>query len=140
MKVEANIELIEGGSVKISFIVPPSGLKSLFDNLKGNKKVKVVKEAPDLKTKRLALRALIVAFKDAHPDLHPSPMYMKFYEYWGEASPDGKKIRYEGQKFFSMGKRLATFRGLIKPDELDKMWGEHNKLKANQGQGTLTLS
>ena len=34
----------------------------------------------------------------------------EFYNYWTEKSENGKKMRFEGQKFFDIKKRLTTWK------------------------------
>lgn len=40
---------------------------------------------------------------------YSNEMINDFIEYWTEPDRKKKKMRFEGQKFFSMGRRLATW-------------------------------
>lgn len=137
MNVKADIQLIDGGALKVSFEISPGALKGLLDNLKngGTKKKKVITEAPDLEEKRKRFYLEVKKFQDANPDKHPFPLYVEFNRYWGEASKSGKSIRYDDEKFFDIGRRLLTFRNRVHPDKLGKMWEQHNNRKAGDRSG-----
>jgi predicted transcriptional regulator len=44
-----------------------------------------------------------------NPSKYPKEMYVAFRDYWGEKNKSGKKLRFEKQEFFELGKRLATW-------------------------------
>ena len=51
-------------------------------------------------------------FKNSlHPfvNAYPIPMLEKFYLYWTEKKPKGRKMRFEMQKTFDVGRRLVTW-------------------------------
>lgn len=124
-------------SVHIAFEIPTADFLKFVNILKqAPKPIKVKAEAKpmDLKDRRDLLYAKVRDWQDRNPDKHPSPMLQKFMAYWGEANKTGTMIRYDQEKFFDIGRRLATFRGFVKPDDLNKMWEDHEK---NKQQSTL---
>lgn len=54
-----------------------------------------------------------IDFKDkcrAQISTYGEPMIKAFFNYWSEATPDGKKMRFELQKTFEVSKRLVTWK------------------------------
>jgi hypothetical protein len=47
----------------------------------------------------------IAQFKDKYDP----PLLRRFYEYWGERTQDGKRMKWELEKTWETGKRLATW-------------------------------
>lgn len=58
-----------------------------------------------------------------HHRKYPFGLYNEFYDYWIEASKGGK-MRFEDQKFWSLGKRLKTFWSNI--ENKSKYWAAHD--------------
>lgn len=76
-----------------------------------------------IKSKKQGLYNLIKRYKDNNPDKYPAKIYNDFYKHWGEVSKNGKNIiRYDEQKFFEIGKRLATFWSRLSTEEKSKLW------------------
>lgn len=76
-----------------------------------------------IKSKKQGLYNLIKRYKDNNPDKYPAKIYNDFYRHWGEVSKNGKNIiRYDEQKFFEIGKRLATFWSRLSTEEKSKLW------------------
>jgi hypothetical protein len=44
-----------------------------------------------------------------HKDKYSEAMLSDFIDYWTETDFKGNKMRWQGQKFFEVGKRLATW-------------------------------
>lgn len=44
-----------------------------------------------------------------HSNKYPNELLNEFISYWTEKSPNGKKMRFEAQKFFDVSKRLTTW-------------------------------
>lgn len=44
-----------------------------------------------------------------HSGLYTSEMLNEFYNYWTEMSDNGRKMRFEKEKVFEVGKRLARW-------------------------------
>lgn len=40
---------------------------------------------------------------------YDAKMLNEFIAYWTEPTPSGRKVRFEGQKYFHIGRRLATW-------------------------------
>lgn len=89
----------------------------------------------DIKAKKAKFSSMVKEFDNKNPNLYPMGLYNRFYAYWTEPSRNGKKIRYEQEAFFDMAKRLSTFKNKTTPEEMSKLWEEHN-LKKQQANGT----
>lgn len=71
-------------------------------------------------------------YKTCNEGKYPVKIYNDFYKYWTENN--GKKMKFEDQKFFEIGKRLATFWSRLTNEEKSKLWqAEKDKPKT----GTL---
>lgn len=131
MKITTTTEIEHlGDSVNIKISMTSADFMKFCESIKKAPKtngVTVKTSELDLAGKKMSLFKLIKKFKDDNPGLHPIGLYKQFYAYWSEPSKNGKNIRYEGEKYFELGKRLATFRRNIKPEEMSKLWEEHNK-------------
>ena len=89
-----------------------------------------------IKSKKQSLYNLIKIYKDKNPDKYPVKIYNDFYKHWGEVSKNGKNIiRYDEQKFFEIGKRLATFWSRLSTEEKSKLW----QLEKDKPKTTLLL-
>jgi hypothetical protein len=58
--------------------------------------------------KRIFLKSVVDWIK-TNPNKYPTLMYVEFCEYWIEKSATGKKMRFQGEKFFDLGRRLSTW-------------------------------
>lgn len=115
--------VMKDGFVYLYFKMEPAEFLKMTQALKEQPKKKKEQSAPvDLKDKKDKLYTLIRNWQLAHPGKYPSGMYEEFIRYWGEASKDGKAIRYDKEKFFDIGRRLATSWGRIGPEEKSKLW------------------
>ena len=72
-------------------------------------------------------KANFVASVFEFKEKYSTEMLEEFIEYWIEMSVNGRKMRFEKQKFFSMGRRLATW------ERNNKKW----KNKKNVSAATL---
>lgn len=119
----------EGDFVKLIFKVPLADFLKLVDSLKKvpkpDKKAEIAATV-DLKEKKAKFSSMIKDFASKNPGLHPMGLYNQFYAYWTEPTKNGKKIRYEGETYFDIAKRLATFRRNISEAAMSKLWEEHN--------------
>jgi hypothetical protein len=61
-------------------------------------------------------------YKNENPEKYPAKIYNDFYKWWTES--DGKEMRFENKKnrYFEIGKRLATFWGRLTNEEKSKLW------------------
>lgn len=104
---------------------PHDGKQSLPNNntLDNNKNDKDKANPVEiLKKKKDKLYSDIMAYKKTIPGKYPNELYKKFFVYWSEEHKNGKKIRFDDQEFFNIGKRLATFKNNTSVDELNQMW------------------
>lgn len=62
-----------------------------------------------------------------NPTKYPAGLYEKFIKYWTEPDKKGTRIRYDGEQFFDISKRMSTFKSNTNPQELNQMWVDHNK-------------
>lgn len=46
---------------------------------------------------------------DANPDLLPNAEHKPFFDYWTEANPSTGKMRFQGEKFFDVARRMGTW-------------------------------
>lgn len=58
-----------------------------------------------LANKKEKFKSSLIEFKDKYD----RNMLNDFYSYWTELSKNGKKMRFEGQQFFDVKRRLATW-------------------------------
>ena len=59
----------------------------------------------DINTRKNEFCDTLKSFKE----LYPSTLLTEFYEYWTEAKPGGKKMRFEMEKVFDVSRRLKTW-------------------------------
>ncbi len=86
--------------------LPISGKESLpYNNTNNNKK----KDNKSIFLRKEDFYKEIIAFKNHNPCKYPFGLFDKFFTYWTEENKSKSKMRFEDQKFFDIGKRLATF-------------------------------
>lgn len=88
-------------------------------------KIKKEKKATVLVTSSIEVRKQfflkdIATYKSENEGKYPTSIYNSFYKYWTESN--GKKMKFEDQKFFEIGKRLATFWSRLSTEEKSKLW------------------
>lgn len=44
-----------------------------------------------------------------YKDKYPAEILRRFFDYWSERTPDGKKMKFEMEKTWETGKRLGTW-------------------------------
>lgn len=73
---------------------------------------------------------LLITWEKLHVSKYPKIMYRNFFNYWTEAGSKKKKLilRYEGQEFFEMGKRLATWFSNCNDQDILAQWNADAKL------------
>lgn len=106
--------------------------ESLFFScpLKTEEKTKVIySDAELLEHRKQKFLCKIKTYRSENPDKYPANIYNSFFRWWTESN--GKKMKFEDQKFFEIGKRLATFWSRISTEEKSKLWqAEKDKPKA----------
>lgn len=72
---------------------------------------------------KVAFCKKVIDFVKKNPNKYPKAMYFEFCRHWLEEKENGKKrLRFQKEEFFSMGKRLATWFGNTKDEVLTKFW------------------
>lgn len=51
----------------------------------------------------------LLEFQKQNLEKYPDVLYTKFFSYWTELTQSQKQMRFEGEKYFEVPKRLATF-------------------------------
>lgn len=120
------------GFITISFKTPTASFIRFVEALKNADKgsVKVVTKSGKtilLSEKVNELYLKVKAYQTANPTKYPRKLYAAFMTHWSEPDKNSKAIRYDGEKYFEIGKRLATFKNFTKPEVLSKWWEEHNQ-------------
>lgn len=103
-----------------------------LDNKKDDKATPNQDFSEIIKMKKDKLYYDLKIWEKKNVDKYPGGMLDEFFKYWTEESKDGKTIRYDNEKFFNIGKRLATFKKFTKADELNEMWRIHNEKKGKK--------
>jgi len=67
----------------------------------------------DIKERKTEFKNSLLPFKEKYS----SDLLNKFYNYWTEKSPKGRKMRFEKEKVFDPALRLATWKGRNKNDK-----------------------
>lgn len=57
-------------------------------------------------------------------DEYPKALVTEFFEYWTEVNLNGRKMRFEKEKTFSINRRLATFKKNAKKWNPELLGGE----------------
>lgn len=80
-------------------------------DIKVEKKIvppQVTKEILTYEQRFDAFKWKVQQYKDANPGKYPISFYTNFIRYWTEDNEKKKKMRFEDEKFFDVGRRLAT--------------------------------
>lgn len=109
--------------------LPQPDNNGLHNNSHSNNSIRD-KEAPSLRDKKIVFMKLVIDWGIEHPNKYPKLLYKQFVIYWTEQNLGGKKLklRYEEQKFFDVGRRLATWFSKSQDTDITKMWEEEKKL------------
>lgn len=111
LPVSGKETLLEGGKETLPY------KDSIYNNSNKEK---------DLKTEFLKS---VVEWVKINPGKYPQLMYVEFCEYWIEKSPTGKKMRFQAEKFFDLGRRLSTwFKSEICQKKLPDFWEKEKNL------------
>jgi len=124
--LQAEIEN-EGEFVILKLKMHPADFVKFVTDCGKLKKEKVKTGSISIESKVKDLHEKVANYRAANPGKHPNGLYNEFMKYWVEPDKQSKKIRYDGEKFFDIGKRLATFKSFVKPEQLSKMWEEDQK-------------
>ena len=80
-----------------------------------------------LKDKKDKFFSEIMQFKKQHEGLYPATLYNQFFSYWSETNSIGKMMKKEKERFFEIGKRLATFWKRVSEKDRQKMWFQESQ-------------
>lgn len=117
-------------------VIASDNTQSRVEESKGEKsKVNEKKEEQlDAATKVATIEVRQLIFKERLGRFLLNPysadMLNDFYEYWIEMNPNGKKMRFEMQKVFDVGRRLTTWK--------NKSYNEGMKLNGKFNKPTLS--
>jgi len=90
---------------------------------------KEISPQEQLRQKKISFMKLVIDWGIEHPNKYPKLLYKQFVIYWTEQAISKKiKLRYEDQKFFDVGRRLATWFSKSQDTDITKMWEEEKKL------------
>ena len=128
--LQAEIEN-EDGYVILKLKMHPADFVKFVTDCGKIKKEKVKTEQVDIKLRRDKFLTDIATYKCQNEEKYPTYIYNSFYKHWTESN--GKKMKFEDQKFFEIGKRLATFWSRISTEEKSKLW------QAEKDKPKLTL-
>jgi len=81
-------------------------LDTLIELLTAKKKRTKAPEGP-IKAREDKFISMVMEY---HSSNYPKSMLVKFYEYWTERGPRDRKMRFEKQTSFDIGRRLARWK------------------------------
>ncbi len=70
----------------------------------------------------------VITWNDTNPRKYPKLMLVEFVKYWIETTKNKKSIRYEKEKFFEIGKRLATWFSRASDKDIATGWEQEDKI------------
>ena len=113
--------VLKDSSITVSKSNPLEGFETLLKHYGMVPKVEVETESEfevEVKDEK-EVRALKFASSVKEFNKYDLKMLEAFISYWTESRPTGKKLRFEAQTFFDIGKRLATWSNREKPEKDD---------------------
>ena len=81
------------------------------------------KKEKNIVERKALFKQSIIDFQKDNPTKYPKELYKDFYQYWTEHGDNDKKMRFEKQKSFGLGRRLATW----SKNDFNKYQKENNK-------------
>jgi hypothetical protein len=87
-----------------------------------------ISNASSVRQKKIDFTLLLLEWEKDNPSKYPKLMFIQFVKYWIETSKNAKKIRYEKEQFFEIGKRLATWFSRTSDKEIVNGWEQEEKL------------
>ena len=67
----------------------------------------------------------VLQFERENPGRYPYVIYEQFFSYWTESSKDAMRWEDKKNKYFEIGKRLATFWKRLDNAQQQKFWKQH---------------
>jgi hypothetical protein len=72
----------------------------------------------------------VILWVKKNPDKYPKLMYVDFTRHWLEESQDNKKLRFQGEKYFNIGKRIGTwYTSYFNKKILDEYWQQEKQVE-----------
>jgi hypothetical protein len=75
-----------------------------------------------IKNSKIKFCKWVITWATKNPDKYPKLMYFEFTKHWLELAQSEKSLRYEDEKFFEIGKRLATWFSYSDNKKLSDQW------------------
>lgn len=126
--LQAEIEN-EGEFVILKLRMHPADFVKFVTDCGKIKKEKVKKESLSIELRKQFFLAEVSHFKVQNEGKYPTSIYNEFYKWWTES--DGKRMKFEKQDCFEVGKRIARFWNPKSTEEKSKLWqAEKDKPKA----------
>lgn len=91
-------------------------------NTDNTSKTVLVKNEEKIKNSKIKFCKRVIEWATKNPDKYPKLMYFDFAKHWLELAQSEKSVRYEGEKFFEIGKRLATWFSFSDNNKLSAQW------------------
>jgi hypothetical protein len=84
---------------------------------------KTIKDKEEkIKNSKIKFCKQVIVWATKNPDKYPKLMYFEFAKHWLELAQSEKSLRYEDEKFFEIGKRLATWFSFSDNKKLSDQW------------------
>jgi len=80
-----------------------------------------------IKNSKIKFCKQVIDWATKNPDKYPKLMYFEFTKHWLELAQSGNSVRYEDEKFFEIGKRLATWFTFSDDKKLSDQWQAETK-------------
>ena len=64
----------------------------------------------------------VIRFVKQNPNKYPKKFYVEFCTYWLEEDLKKRNMRFQGEKYFNLGRRLATWHKGAKEEEIKNHW------------------
>lgn len=81
-----------------------------------------------IRQKKIDFVLKLLSWVEHNPRKYPKLMYIAFTKHWIELKKNGKKIRYDDEQFFEMGKRLSFWFSRASDKEIATAWEAEEKI------------
>lgn len=79
--------------------------------------------------RKVGFMSMVIDWVSKNPNKYPKLMYNEFTRHWlEEGRGENPKLRFEAEKFFNIGKRLATWASKVNDKQLSSFWDEEKKI------------
>ncbi len=111
--------------------LPDSGKETLPHNYNVNNNIHITIDK--IKKDKENLFTELTAYKTNFPTKYPYILYEQFFAYWTELNRKKTRMRLNEEKFFDIGKRLATFWRNVSDQNKNKYWQLHKEQLTDNG-------